>query len=635
MLLRSVSYFVTQTADGCESDRTEIKVTTKRTPDAPGTLARVLCQNETAPVLTADGQGLTWYAANTGGDGNATAPVVSTGQAGQTVYYVSQSLDGCEGPRAALAVSVKALPAAPGVTKVDICQFAQAKPLEATGSGLTWYDIDGKALGNTGPTPVTDKGATFAYQVSQTADGCTGQRATLTVTVQTTPVPALAKTVLELCKGSNAAPLEAVGTNLKWTNPTGTTSTTAPVPFTTETSKNADGDAYHVTQTGANGCESPRATIRVFVQGPPTLALSGAITVNLGIEARVDLKFTGTGPYQYKIQAGTGQPISGSAVKDTSITVLPTRTTIYQVTEVSNRCGVGLPVSTATVVVMIPTIRTQSLASTTVCAGGTLSTGFSTTGQFNPGSTFRMQLGRNELDTTKIQYADLPVLQVANGQLSALIPTTATAGTYLVRVMATNPKIPIIGTASASVLTIRPLPGATLTASSMSIFEGDAIKLSVAFSGDGPWTFAYRDSSSTGNTAKEVLTNANPHVIDLKPLKTSLYRLTALRNECGAGLSLSTPVSVIVNPLLAVELVAGLVKVFPVPATTTITVQIDPSLMSGTATISLINSRGMVVLNRETRQLSTQLGLEGQPAGSYILQLNIGKHLIRRQLMKF
>ncbi|RYF78803.1 MAG: T9SS type A sorting domain-containing protein [Cytophagaceae bacterium] len=630
----TVSYFFTQTVDGCESNRAEIKVTIKRTPDAPGTFARTLCQNETAPLLAADGQGLKWYSGSSGGDASSTAPAVNTGQAGQTTYYVSQSIDGCEGPRAALVVTIKTLPAAPGVTKKDICQFAQSDPLSATGSGLIWYDTDGRTIGNTGPTPATDKGATFAYQVSQTIDGCTGPKATLTVTIMTTPLPALAKTILELCKGSNPSPLEASGTSLKWTDPTGTISTTAPVPFTTEPTKNPDGDAYYVTQTGANGCESQRATIRVFVQGPPTLALSGATTINLGIEAPISLKFTGVGPYQYKIQPTSGQPLSGSAVKDTTILVLPTRTTTYQVIEVSNRCGVGLPVSTATVIVVVPTIQTQALASSTVCAGNTLTANFATTGQFNSGSSFKLQLARFEADTSKIQYIDLPNLQVVPGQVSASIPSTATSGTYLVRVVATNPRIPILGTPSATTLTIRPLPGAALSASQTVIYEGDAVKLSVVFNGDGPWTFSYRDSSSIGNTVREVLTNANPHVLDLKPQKSTTYRLTSLSNGCGSSLTLPTSVQITVNPLLAIEELDSQVKIFPVPVLSTLTVQIDPTLMKGTATIVLVNLQGVPVLRQETKQLTSQLILNELPAGVYVIQVRTGELLLSRRISK-
>ncbi len=283
---------------------------------------------------------------------------------------------------------------------------------------------------------------------------------------------------------------------------------------------------------------------------------------------------------------------------------------------------------------VVPTIQTQVLASTTVCAGSTLAANFLTTGQFNTGSTFKLQLARAETDTTKIQYADLPNEQVTGIQISATIPTTATAGTYLVRVIATNPKIPILGTPSATTLTIRSLPSASLTASSTTLYESESVKLSVAFTGDGPWTFSYRDSSSVGNTVKEVPTNANPHILDLKPQKSTVYRLTTVKNECGSSLSLPSPVLVTVNPLLAVEPMAEQIKVFPVPVTSTVTVQIDPSLLTGTATLVLVNEKGQTTHKQDTRQPSTQINLSDQPAGVYILQVRVGEHKVSRRLLK-
>ncbi len=61
---------------------------------------------ETATPLTATGTSLMWYASATGGTGSTTAPTPSTATAGTTTYYVSQTLDECEGPRAEITVKV-------------------------------------------------------------------------------------------------------------------------------------------------------------------------------------------------------------------------------------------------------------------------------------------------------------------------------------------------------------------------------------------------------------------------------------------------------------------------------------------------------------------------------------------------
>ena len=156
---------------GAKAPKAEIKVTTKPTPDAPGVQSVAVCQNAAAPTLTASGQNLLWYTAQTGGTGTAVAPVVSTSQAGQPAFYVSQSLDGCESPRAQLTVTVNALPGLPTVAAAGptYCQNAVANPLIATGTDLKWYreSSGGTSLGST-LTPDTKTAGATTYYVSQT-----------------------------------------------------------------------------------------------------------------------------------------------------------------------------------------------------------------------------------------------------------------------------------------------------------------------------------------------------------------------------------------------------------------------------------------------------------------------------------
>ncbi len=61
---------------------------------------------QTATALTATGTALKWYTVATGGTASSTAPTPSTTTVGSTIYYVSQTLNGCEGPRASITVTV-------------------------------------------------------------------------------------------------------------------------------------------------------------------------------------------------------------------------------------------------------------------------------------------------------------------------------------------------------------------------------------------------------------------------------------------------------------------------------------------------------------------------------------------------
>jgi endo-1,4-beta-D-glucanase Y len=64
---------------------------------------------DNAPALTATGTNLKWYTVQSGGTPLASAPVPNTSAPGTVTYYVSQTLNDCEGPRAAITVKVTQL----------------------------------------------------------------------------------------------------------------------------------------------------------------------------------------------------------------------------------------------------------------------------------------------------------------------------------------------------------------------------------------------------------------------------------------------------------------------------------------------------------------------------------------------
>lgn len=627
------TYYVAQTVGGnCESQRVTVKVIVNPLPSAPTTPkpTYAFCQFAQGEVLLADGQNLKWYDSATGG-GSAGSITPGTETVGTKSYYVSQTVNGCEGPRTAVAITIKPLPTAPGVTQRNICQFTNPEFVVATGVNLKWYNPDGNKFDTT-PIINTDKGGAFSYQVTQTVDGCEGPKATLSVNVLTTPSPTVARTTVELCQGAIAQPLQATGDNLKWTDPNGVVSTTAPVPPTSNPTTKPEGDVYYVTQTGTNTCESPKVAIKVFVQTVPSMLIGGSTTTNLGLEVPLKLAFTGVGPYTYRLSTG----LTGTATKDTTILVLPERTTTYQVAEVKNKCGAGMPGAAATVSVLIPGIQTLALATTSLCVGTSLSTGFLTTGSFNTGSVFKLQIAKVEADSTKINFLDVLNSTTQNGQISGVIPTSVAAGTYFVRVMATNPKIPINGTISPSILTVKPIAMATLTGT-QNIYEGESAKLSVAFTGDAPWVFSYRDSTAAGlGVVQTVQTATNPHVLEVKPLKTATYFLTAISNVCGNNTPAKTLIIVTVNPLLGIEdqSLVNAVDVYPVPAAATLTVRIRGLSVTQSARLELIDGNRRTTWLHETRRETSILSLDQQPAGTYLLRIRVGDRTATKRILK-
>ncbi len=331
----STTYYVSQ-AIGCESARLPIVVNVSASTPAPTiTTPIAYCQNAIATALTATGTSLLWYATATGGIGSATAPIPLTGTAGNTIYYVSQTQSCGESPRAAITVTINAIPPAPtATTPVIYCQNTIATALTATGTSLLWYSIAAGGTGNaTAPVPATTASGNTNYYVSQTTNGCESPRTAIAVTVNVSPIAPIVTTPVTYCQNATAIALTATGTSLLWyTSATGGTgASAAPIPATTI----AGNTTYYVSQTNNNNCESPRAAIIVSINALAT-APSVTNTVSYCQNATASA-LTATGSNLLWYTTATGG--TGSSIAPTPATSAA-GTTNYYVSQ-TNNCGEG------------------------------------------------------------------------------------------------------------------------------------------------------------------------------------------------------------------------------------------------------------------------------------------------------
>jgi large repetitive protein len=368
----SVTYYVSQSVGTCESPRSAILVIVKPTPAAPTATSPIAyCQGTNATALTASGTGLLWYTVPTAGTSNATAPTPSTTTGGSTTYYVSQTNNGCEGPRTAIVVNVTATPAAPIVTAaVGYCQGTTASALTATGTNLLWYTTATSGTGsNTAPTPLTTALGSTNYYVSQSTNGCEGPRASIAVTVSTTPAAPIVNPTETYCQGATATALTATGTNLLWyTQATGgTSSTTAPTPLTTAVGTTI----YYVSQTFGT-CEGPRASITVTVNSTPNAPTVPSATINYCVGATASaLTATGTNLLWYTVPTGG----AGSSIAPTPSTTTAA-STLYYVSQTTGICE-GPRTQVTVVVTAIPTA--PSVVSPVAYCQGITATALTTT----------------------------------------------------------------------------------------------------------------------------------------------------------------------------------------------------------------------------------------------------------------
>ena len=79
-------------------------------PLPPAGFDTTYCQFDSPVALVATGSNLHWYTSAAGGAFTTTAPVPSTAFAGSTIWYVTQSVNGCESDRTPVTVSITTFP---------------------------------------------------------------------------------------------------------------------------------------------------------------------------------------------------------------------------------------------------------------------------------------------------------------------------------------------------------------------------------------------------------------------------------------------------------------------------------------------------------------------------------------------
>ena len=208
----------TLVVDNGTCDATEsVVVTVNPIPAAPTATDIEVCQYDIVQ-LTAQGQNLLWYTTATGGTGTPTMTANTQTPGGPTYYYVSQTINNCEGPRRQLGVIVKPQPVLPTAQpNYTYCQYdTTATPLTATGNNLQWYDVatGGSPLPGA-PTPNTSIPGTFHYYVTQTDSGCESNRADIEVIIHPKPgLPVVEQ--ITICQDEASPILSAQGQNLLW-----------------------------------------------------------------------------------------------------------------------------------------------------------------------------------------------------------------------------------------------------------------------------------------------------------------------------------------------------------------------------------------------------------------------------------
>lgn len=580
---RSSQYFVTQTINGCESTRAVINVNPKPTPAAPAVSSVAVCQGAQGQFSTSI-PGARWYTSATGGDPLPQPPIVNNQTSGSQTFYVTQTIDGCESPRAAVTATVYPIPVAPTAqTPNPLCQYAPSISLSATGQNLTWYDQSGKLTGT--PIPETNTSGTKSYSVSQTINGCESPRSTVLQVIRSAPAtPSISTNPVRYCVGDVPGALTATGSNLRWYNvATGGSGSTNPPTFGTQT---ATTFTFYVTQTDNNSCESLRQPLSVLVISAPSAPL---VTANQIVCQFAKVNPLSATPNNGLLWQGSGI-VGTTEIAPTPITTQPATFT-YAVTQKAGSCT--SPASTIIYTVRKTPDAPKVVSPTAYC------------------------IGQNNTPLTAV--ADGQLIWYTNADHSGVsspqvIPNTQQASIttyYVTQTDAFKCESP------NSVLEVRISAKATarLTGDG-NIYSGDSTAIRVRLTGDGPWTF-------TDWNNKPVTTADSLYVVWEKPRTTRTYAITNLKSSCGSG-DIKNSYTLIVRVPLGVQSLSESLsfKAYPNPTTGDITVDWS-SPTKQEINLQIVSMDGKVIkqVTRQAIKLTqTELfQLGSYPAGTYFL----------------
>ncbi|WP_430615351.1 GEVED domain-containing protein [Flavobacterium sp. JP2137] len=198
--LQSKSYFVSQSLNGCESERIAVEVHIAPGISAPQASNQSFCTTEVTladlQVSAAANAVVSWYSSI-----NSSVPLGQNQRLTAGYYYVSQKIGDCESARVMVNISVIDNSVAPVVTAQQFCGSAAVGELRAnliSGMQARWYtEREGGSFLSV-DTPLVSG----VYYVAQGWNGCESPRTSVAVQIHAIPEKPTAAAIQELREGA-------------------------------------------------------------------------------------------------------------------------------------------------------------------------------------------------------------------------------------------------------------------------------------------------------------------------------------------------------------------------------------------------------------------------------------------------
>jgi hypothetical protein len=251
-----------------------------------------------------------------------------------------------------------------------------------------------------------------------------------------------------------------------------------------------------------NGNTSGSAKV-VICAGSATASISGSTTIGIGQSTNLTLNFTGNGPWSYTV---SNYGIGTSTQNQQSISVSPTQATNYQITSLSDACGVGVP-SSNVATVNICTPPSGTLSGSQVITNGQIA---NISLSFSGNAPWNYNISNFGTGTTNLN----PLIIGVNPSITTTYSLISVSNSCSAGTVSGSATVTICGTTNA-VTMLNPLP-ITAGQSTNLVLNSSVVPFTYNISGIG---------SGTANTT--------PFSIPISPLTTMNYTLLSASNVCG------------------------------------------------------------------------------------------------------
>jgi PKD repeat protein len=571
-LVRTVTYRITPSANGCTGTPVNYVLTVNPTPDITTTpLTNTICSGSSTNIpLTSHVSGTTFSWTTSGpafitgfsnGSGNLiNQNLINSGAtSGIVIYSITPSANGCSGATVNYSVTVNPIPdAILSSNNQAICSGTSSSSVTissfVTGASFSWtavpssLQITGFSASGNGNIPVQTISSTLSvagtvtYTITPSANGCTGIPVSHIITVN--PFPSITNTPLTqaICSGSSNTLVtltsNVTGTTFAWTatasSPaisgyTASGTSTIPAQFLFNSGSTPGTVTYHIIPTSNMGMDCQGTPVDYIITVNPLPSISSNLNESLCSESVFNYTITGniagsTFTWTRASVAGIMNPPASGNTANINEILINTTTSDINVTYLLTPYGTFPTLCPGSPASLIVTVRPLPSAN----AGSDIFIPFGTSTTLN---------GTASGNALPLTYSWTPVGMIASG-ISTLTPTTTnissnTLYTFVVSDATGCQKadqVQVIVTGSA--LTANP------TAAPSSICEGGSSTLNaVANGGSGSYFYTW--------TSVPLGFSSNLATVSVSPIVSTTYNVSVFDGFN----TVSASVSITVNPL--------------------------------------------------------------------------------------